>query len=368
METLRTRGTELNSGVPTDLSGQKRARKFTKSAQNRVENPSKLQEGIFSGQKLENPPAGEKSLSGTKNPPETSRKARKVKIDLREAVSAKPTRNQKNATFTACGPMVRIPPPEPVRLTGVGSNPSGVPKEHCTLTLGPGTPKVQCTPTLAPGGSKKLPESRVPIPLLGSNDDLIEGCPNRGSHSHQVSMTMLESDHENTPHTCLSSPAYKGQRWITVKDQSCFHIGCFIVLGDIFAVKVVDKGSLILEESLPRDFSIGTHVRQLSQNEPTSSFENGFGHQTVKTPISEEFSSDSGGGVACLFENESDPAHGALERVRGDGVARTTLQIPVFIGQRKLRVRSYEGFSRHDIIILGEKFLAFIADFGIHCP
>ena len=149
-----------------------------------------------------------------------------------------------------------------------------------------------------------------------------------------------------------------------MKDQSCFRIGCFIVIGETFTVKVVDKGSLVLEEPLPRGFLPGTHVRQLSQNEPLLSIENGFDHRTVKTSTSEELSSDSGGGVACLFENESDPAHGAPERVRGDGIARTTLQIPVFIGQRKLRVRSYEGFSRHDIIILGEKFLAFIADFG----
>ena len=68
--------------------------------------------------------------------------------------------------------------------------------------------------------------------------------------------------------------------------------------------------------------------------------------------------------VACLLETGSDSAHGFPERVRGDGAARTTLQIPVFIGQRKLWVKSYEGFFRHDITILGEKFLAFIADFG----
>ena len=74
-------------------------------------------------------------------------------------------------------------------------------------------------------------------------------------------MTMLKSDHENTPHTCLSSPAYKGQQRITVKDQSCFHIGCFIVIGETFAAKAVDKGSLVLEEPLPRDFPTGTHVR-----------------------------------------------------------------------------------------------------------
>ena len=122
--------------------------------------------------------------------------------------------------------------------------------------------------------------------------------------------------------------------------------------------------SSVLEEPLPRDFPTGTHVRQLSQNEPTSNIENGFGHRTVKEPTSEESFSNSGGGVACLLETESDSAHGARERVRGDGVARTTLQMPVFIGQRKLWVKSYEGFFRHDVIILGEKFLAFIADFG----
>ena len=77
----------------------------------------------------------------------------------------------------------------------------------------------------------------------------------------------------------------------------------------------------------------------------------------MKTPTSEESSSDSGGGVACLLENESDSAHGAPERVHGDGV-------PVFIGQSKLWVKNYEGFFRHDIVILGEKFLALIADFG----
>ena len=105
-------------------------------------------------------------------------------------------------------------------------------------------------------------------------------------------------------HTRLSSPACKGQQRITVKDQSCFHIGCFIVIGEIFAVTVVDKGSLVLEEPLPRDFPTGTHVKQFSQNEPTSSIENGFGHRIVKAPASEELSSDSGGGVACLLENE----------------------------------------------------------------
>ena len=117
-------------------------------------------------------------------------------------------------------------------------------------------------------------------------------------------MTMLKSDHENTPHTwCLSSPAYKGQQRITAKDQSGFRIGGFIVIGETFAVKVVDKGSLVLEEPLPRDFPTGTHVRQLSQNEPTSNIENGFGHRTVKEPTSEESSSNSGGSGCLLVGN-----------------------------------------------------------------
>ena len=233
VETLRTRGTELNSGVPADFSGQLSLENSPKSVQNRVENPSKPQEIIFSGQKRpENPPQsglnrlemqeihplahlrgggwpsdciqkGQKVPFWHQNSSEPSRKApegqnRPTGSPARETG----TEPEKRNFHSPSGPMVRMPPPEPVRLTGVGSNPSGVPKVHCTLTLGPGTPKVQCTPTLAPGCPNEVPESRIPIPLLGSNDDFKEGYPNRGSYSHQVSMTMLESDHENTPHTC----------------------------------------------------------------------------------------------------------------------------------------------------------------------
>ena len=88
--------------------------------------------------------------------------------------------------------MVRMPPNQPVRPTSVGSNATGV-KVHCTLTLGPGTPKVHCTPAPAPGAPEVQCTPRVPIPLLGSNDNLTG--PDRGLSKQGESLRSSQHDH-----------------------------------------------------------------------------------------------------------------------------------------------------------------------------
>ena len=52
------------------------------------------------------------------------------------------------------GPMVRIPLYRSLIREFPSSNPSGVPKVHCTPNPEPGVPKVHCTPTLGPGAPK----------------------------------------------------------------------------------------------------------------------------------------------------------------------------------------------------------------------
>ena len=52
------------------------------------------------------------------------------------------------------GPMVRMPLYPTLRREFASSNPSGVPKVHCTPNPEPGVPKVHCTPTLGPGAPK----------------------------------------------------------------------------------------------------------------------------------------------------------------------------------------------------------------------
>ena len=50
--------------------------------------------------------------------------------------------------------MVRMPLYRTLRREFASSNPTGVPKVHCTPTLEAGTPKVHCTPTLEAGTPK----------------------------------------------------------------------------------------------------------------------------------------------------------------------------------------------------------------------
>ena len=62
-----------------------------------------------------------------------------------------------NQNFSrSSGPMVRMPLYRTLRREFASSNPTGVPKVHCTPTLEAGTPKVHCTPTLEAGTPKVL--------------------------------------------------------------------------------------------------------------------------------------------------------------------------------------------------------------------
>ena len=79
-------------------------------------------------------------------------------------------------------------------------NPAGVPKVHCTPTLGAGVPKVHCTPTLAPGSLSTLAceeanlenKTETSIEHIRSKvsaleDDIIEPCDRRTKRERDLS-------------------------------------------------------------------------------------------------------------------------------------------------------------------------------------
>ena len=86
--------------------------------------------------------------------------------------------------------------------------------------------------------------------------------------------------------TLLTRPACKGQRWITLKDQSFFRIG------ETFTVKVA---GIIGPCRI-----VATRLSTKGNSRRTSSIENGFDHRTVKTSTFKNLVSLEGVLPACL--------------------------------------------------------------------
>ena len=65
----------------------------------------------------------------------------------------------------------------------------------------------------------------------------------------------------------LEMPLFKGGRRVFVRDAHLFVVGKYIVISRWFIAQITGRGSLIIDEPSPQDFSMGTSIRTIGPDD-----------------------------------------------------------------------------------------------------
>ena len=70
-------------------------------------------------------------------------------------------------------------------------------------------------------------------------------------------------------------PLFRGSKRVFVRDAHLFVVGKYVVIDRWFVALIVWKGSIIIDESSPQDFPVGTSVRTIGQDDAWTLDESG---------------------------------------------------------------------------------------------